>query len=229
MFPGSILRKDIFENRAGQRPGEANLTRHLRFILLLPHRDCGKVLRAYSRRLFAGGFWGAYSFPSALPLGIVSRPFTRAELKELATALRNLTLARDGKIRTGLPVRVSPLGGGVPKETGNALSPEEAPGFTLFGPSLNLELPPEFPPAEIFRFRFSSPVLCAALIPRNLPKQAAPPPPSLSFRAAAVANMILRPLSGGDKSENFEGYSFEWKIGERVWLPAYQGPGKRVG
>jgi hypothetical protein len=198
------------------------LARHLRFILLLPHRDCGKILRSYSRRLFSEGFLGAYSFPGALPLGIVSRPFTRAELKDLAVSLRKFTLSGDGKIRTGPPARVFPV-------KGAASADAEVPGFTLFGPSLDLEIPPEFPPGEIFCFRFSSPVLCAALIPRGVPERAAPPAPALSFRAAAVANMILRPLPEGDNSENFEGYSFEWEIGERVWLPAYKGPDKARG
>jgi hypothetical protein len=35
-----------------------------------------------------------------------------------------------------------------------------------------------------------------------------------SFRAAAVANMILSPLGSGE-----EGYSFTWKTGEPHWLP----------
>jgi hypothetical protein len=63
-----------------------------------------------------------------------------------------------------------------------------------------------------------------------MPERPFPPAPALSFRAAAVANMILRPLPGEDGDENaeipFGGSSFEWKIGERVWLPAYKKPEK---
>lgn len=197
------------------------MARYLRFILLLPHRDRERVLRVYSRSLFADGFWGAYSFPGALPLGIVSRPFTRGELKALAAALRKLTLlgGGDGKIRTGTPARAFPVRGPVAGEA-------ELPGFTLFGPSLDLTLPPELLPPELLRFRFSAPILCAALLPGDRPEKPPPPGPVFSFRAAAVANMILRPLSKGNEPENFEGLSFEWKIGERVWLPAYKGPEK---
>ncbi|MDR2101340.1 MAG: hypothetical protein LBP43_02065 [Treponema sp.] len=197
------------------------MAQYLRFILLLPHRDGGKVLGAYSRRLFAGGFWGAYSFPAALPLGIVSRPFTRGELKTLAAALRELTISQggDGKIRTGTPALAFPV-------RGPAAGKAELPGFTFFGPSLNLTLPPELLPPELLRFRFSSPVLCAALLSGDGPEKPPPPAPAFSFRAAAVANMILRPLPGGDEPGNFEGLSFEWKTGERVWLPAYKKPEK---
>jgi hypothetical protein len=200
------------------------LARHLRFILLLPHRDGGKLLGAYSRRLFAEGFLGAYSFPGALPLGIVSRPLTRGELGALALTLRQLTLSGggDGKIRTGRPERAFPV-------RGPAAGEARLPGLTLFGPSLDLGLPPDLLPREILRFRFSAPVLCAALILRDTPEGSPPPAPAFSFRAAAVANMILRPLPGGEDPGNFEGPSFEWKIGERVWLPAYKGPARAGG
>jgi hypothetical protein len=206
-------------------PGEVNLARHLRFILLLPHRDCGKILRAYSRRLFAEGFLGAYSFPGALPLGIVSRPFTPEELKTLALTLREFTLSDDGKIRAGTPERAFP-------EEGPARGEAELPGLSFFGPSLSLPppvLPPSAFPPELLCFRLSSPVLCAALGSRNMPEGPFPPAPAFSFRAAAVANMILRPLPGGDGDENFGGLSFEWKIGRRVWLPAYKKPGRARG
>jgi hypothetical protein len=42
-----------------------------------------------------------------------------------------------------------------------------------------------------------------------------PPPPQISFRAAAVANMIYRPLKTGD-----DAYSFTWKTGKLHWLPS---------
>jgi len=41
--------------------------------------------------------------------------------------------------------------------------------------------------------------------------------PALSFRAAAVANLAIRPLAGGEA-----GFSFEWKIGPPEWLPGYK-------
>ncbi|MDR2103601.1 MAG: hypothetical protein LBP42_05795 [Treponema sp.] len=196
---------------------------YLRFILFLPHRDCGKLLRNYNRVLFAQGFWGAYSFPGAVPLGVLSRPLARGELKALAFTLRELSGAGGGKIRTGAPAQSFPV-------EGPARGKAELPGFTLFGPSLDLDLPPELLPPELLRFRFSPPVLCAALSPRTLPETAPPPAPEFSFRAAAAANMILSPLPGSfsrnfrepEQEEGFGPYSFVWKIGERVWLPAYK-------
>jgi hypothetical protein len=202
------------------------VAQYLRFILLLPHRDCGKPLRAYNHALFARGFWGAYSFPGAVALGIVKRPLTRGELKALAFTLRELSSAGKGKIRTGPPERSFPV-------EGPARGKAEPPGFSLFGPSLDLDLPPELLPPELLRFRFFPPVLCAALVPRVLPEEPPPPAPEFSFRAAAVANMILGALPGSFSRDfkepggegGFGEYSFMWKIGERVWLPAYK-PGK---
>jgi hypothetical protein len=176
--------------------------RYSRFLVLIPHRDAGRVLREYRRRLFAAGFWGAWSFPGLVPLAPLSRPLPEGELKTLARRFREASLegGRGGWFRFGR-AEALPL-------------PGQAPGgLSLYGPLLDLSLPAAFPRL----------VLAAALVkgdPAALPAAlpAAPPmpePPPLAFRAAAVANMVLRPLPGGDRD-----FSFEWRLGKPVWLPA---------
>jgi hypothetical protein len=145
---------------------------------------------------------GAYSFPIVAPLAVVSRAFTQEELKRLASVLRELSASpeRDGKITVG--------------ESQSLLFPPEALSLRFFG--LGLDLPiPNFPSESVI-YQFPSLLLCAGL-------QSAPEPPSAVqepscfFRAAMVANMVFHPLSSGAA-----GYSFEWKIGAPVWLPAYK-------
>jgi hypothetical protein len=171
-----------------------------RFIVLIPHRDSGKLLRDYKGRLFALGINGAYSFPIAAPLALVSQPFTKEELKSLAQSLRALSAAegRNGRISAG-ELRTLPW----------------LEGLSFFGPGLDLPIP-DFP--QEVSYRFPSLVLCAGLIKTRdqalLPQGTGP---SFFFRAAMVANLILRPLPAGET-----GYSFEWRIGTPVWLPAYK-------
>jgi hypothetical protein len=185
------------------------------FVILIPNRDTEKLLDEYHAALFAKGFCGAYSFPSAAPLAEISSPFIRDELKELAGNIRKLTAAHDGKISGA--------------ETGaNAGFVEYSFGkysfadYLFFGLLLNLpaaeELFPKTAKEKIIRF-FSPPVLCAALVhpgENPLPKEG----PSLSFRAAALANLTIRSLSG--IAGEALAFSFEWEIGPSVWLPVYK-------
>lgn len=185
----------------------------LRLLILIPHRDARLPLRSYSASLFAAGFCGAWSFPWAAPLAILSRPFSAVELKHCAHALRKQSLAGggDGKIKTGPDAR--------------AAFPESVlANATVFGPALDIALPDAaFTPeaAAKIMYRFSPLVLGAALTRSS--ETAAPEAPAISFRAAALANMVYRPLSAaadgalGDSPEG--GYSFEWKIAELRWLP----------
>ncbi|MDR0568496.1 MAG: hypothetical protein LBG87_04755 [Spirochaetaceae bacterium] len=171
-----------------------------RFAVLIPHRDVEALAEGYKKRLFRAGLLGAYSFPVAAPLGIVSRPLTEAELKALACSVRALTCAegRDGKITLGEP-HILPYPDGGPR---------------LFGLRLDLP-PPEFPAGTLLR-EFSAVVLCAGF-QDGTNALAEIPPPAGFFRAAMIANMVIRPLASGAK-----GYSFEWKIGVPVWLPKYR-------
>jgi len=179
----------------------------LRFIILIPHRDAVNHLARYREKLFSLGVYGAHSFPLAAPLARVSRPFTREELKELAAAIRGLTKENDGKFLCGAVSAV-----------------QRAGEISFFGPPLNLgEGETVFSPAQREKIlkSFLPAVLCAAIVGqgnstlnKNILSEEAP---ILSFRVAALANLSLRPLEEGDTA-----YSFEWRMGPRVWLPAHK-------
>ena len=179
--------------------GRDILRASLHFVVLVPHRDAGKILRDYSRGLFRAGVAGAWSFPRVAPLALVSQLFSPGELKTLARELRDLSLTRgrDGKILA----------------VGTGAEPFPSRPLSFFGPVLDLESKdlPALTNAKVLRIpaRF---VLCAGLAPAGLAE--IPPAPSLAFRAAMAANLSVRPLDGGDGD-----YSFEWRIGKPVWLP----------
>jgi hypothetical protein len=184
-----------------------NSTEVFRLLVLVPHRDTVKLLRDYSRRLFGAGFSGAFSFPAAAPLALLSRPGPGEELRGAARTLRQAALAggREGKIQAGaaaaLPFPDIPGAG--------ALS-----GLSLFGPALDLAVPDLSLPGLIYPF--PALVLCTALVEKgDYPRIREPAPlmAACSFRAAAVANMVFRPLG----SQGFSGG--EWKIGRLSWLP----------
>jgi hypothetical protein len=174
------------------------------FTVLVPHRDYARLIRLYRKELFAAGFAGAYSFPVAAPLAMTDRPFTRDELKEIASNLRALSFSnnKDGKIATGKPRIIS------------------CPDISLSLLGLELDIPaPLFP--ENALYTFPSLILTTAVISPTEStilekKEKLPQPPEFSFRAAMVANMIFRPLNQGAKD-----YSFEWKTGEAIWLPKH--------
>ena len=172
-----------------------------RFIILIPHRDALLPLHEYRQRLFSNGFLGAYSFPMAAPIAAVSRPFVRDELKELGSNIRGLTKEKNGKIISDSFGRV--IFGGK---------------YAFFGPVLDLRIEESIFPlsskAKILHV-FESPVLNAALEDpessgKNAEELSIPP-----FRAASLANLIIRPLDYGVPA-----YSSEWRIGPPVWLPA---------
>jgi len=184
-----------------------------RFIILIPGRDTEKLLDGYRAALFTRGFHGAYSFPPAAPLAEVSRPFSRDELKELAGNIRDLTIAHDGKI--------------VSAECGLNAGLEK---LSFFGPRLDLiadlltieELLNKTAKGKIKR-TLNPIVFCAALTDPAVINPQAGKCPNLSFRAAALANMAIRSLSGG--TGEALPYSFEWETGPLVWLPAYKKAG----
>ena len=196
------------------------------YIILIPHRDALNHLEEYRQKLFSRGVPGAHSFPASAPLAGLSRPLSREELRELARNIRNLTKGNDGKI----------------KSAGNAITRAERLSF--FGPALSLSLDDTVFPGscrEKALFVFKPPVLCAAIINQNdniieenlLQNET----PALSFRAAALANLAVRPLSaelcsaelcsGEPGSGESPNYSFEWRIGPPVWLPTGKRSGKK--
>jgi hypothetical protein len=194
------------------------LSKILRFLILVPHRDTVKILRDYCRALFSAGFPGAFSFPVAVPLALLSRPCTGEELKGIARALRHASLAgeRRGKIQGGAAGLVP-----FPDIPGGGL----LAGFSFFGPVLDLPVPELDLPGLIYSF--PAMVLNTALVKEPpLIRGPAPSMGAFSFRAAAAANMVIRPLDGQEPPDG-DPYSLEWKIGRLRWLPAektFDGP-----
>jgi hypothetical protein len=186
----------------------------IRLIILVPHRDALKPFEDYRQRLFSAGVEGAYSFPLAAPLAQVSRPFSRPELKELAGTIRNLTTEGSGKIHGA----------------DEAVSVSRESTLSFYGPALDI------PPIEEILFPLTAkakllhimnpPLLCVALAGSERGEKNSSfekalrsktiKPPTLVFRAAYLANLAIRPLAVGEPA-----FSFEWKIGQPVWLPAY--------
>ena len=185
-----------------------------RFLVLLPHRDSRNLLENYRQKLFAFGFAGAYSFPPAAPLALLSRSLDRNELKQIAREIRKITLTRNGKITAGNSDTVHfPAGG-----------PFENAAF--FGPVLDLQPPESIPGIDNEKTLYVLPkaVLCAAVTdPANssaFSNTACLNPPDLtpfSFRAAIITNLVIRPLENGAAP-----FSFEWRLGPECWLPAYK-------
>jgi len=173
----------------------------LRLLVLVPHRDARLPLRRWSASLFTASLPGAWSFPQAAPLALAGRPLSDDGLKRSARALRAIINDSGGKFTAGPP----------------ALTEISERAF-IFGPELNVNLPGEFYESLDVPVisRFTPPLIGAALQYGPLPG-GLPPPPEISFRAAALANMSFRPLPSN--SGERDSYSFEWKIGPLHWLP----------
>jgi hypothetical protein len=160
--------------------------------------------------LFASGYAGAYAFPVVAPLAQVSKSYKCDELKVLAHELRNMTLLKDGKITSS--------------GTAKALCPKAGmgEGTSFFGPLLDL-LPIENISglnSDKVLFIFPRPILCAAILSNEKNEPLSNEKllfPKVSFRAAMIANLTLRPLGGGVAP-----YSYEWRLGPSSWLPAYK-------
>ena len=167
-----------------------------RLIILIPHRDSLKAFADYRQKLFFSGFLGAYSFPLCAPLAEVSRPFSQDELKKLARNLREMR--ENGKIHSTKAAIV------------------DWPGkFSFFGPLLDIPADESVFPRETREKVlncFLPPVLNVALLEGEITQNSIDAP-ALSFRAAFLANLFVRPL---DET----GLSFEWRMSEPVWLPA---------
>jgi hypothetical protein len=158
-------------------------------------------LEDYRRKLFEAGFMGAYSFPAAAPLALLSRPLSKEDLKKIAREIRGVTLSKDGKITaTG---------------TGLVRCPENTPfEGALCGPLLDIS-------AESLSglnnektlYIFPKIILCAAIVSNEqIPAEF----PELSFRAAMVSNLAISPLKSGVAP-----YSLRWRLGQGCWLPAH--------
>lgn len=183
------------------------------FLAFAPHRDCGKGVEIVKRSLFSRGFYGAFSFPTASPLAVLARALTKDELKRIAAQLRENTFAdgKKGRITAG--------------EWGTT-----ALGGIFFG-GQGLDVPVErlfqagaALPCGVVVEAAAVPLLVEAIMRGDTPgdnalwevaEKRARPAMQLapfSFTAGYVANLVLRPLCS-------DGYSFEWRIGEPVWMP----------
>jgi len=182
------------------KSNEKNVNKTMRFIILVPHRDALKPYDEYRQRLFAAGLYGAFSFPLSAPLSEVSRPFSHEELKELAQNIRARILR-------------NPAGNADGKITGNGnCQTVKASQLSFFGPSLDLPVDGGLFPGSVedkLLGIFNPTLLCTALAEKNPDNVETP---AISFRAAYVANLAIRQLA-------IAAYSFEWKMGEPVWLP----------
>ena len=165
------------------------------FLVLVPHRDVRLVLRNYSVSLFRAGVSGAFCFPWSAPLAAVSRALDDAELKNCARVLRK---ALGSKISASQP-RTCAFG-------------NEA----LFGPRIEINSLPDVLKDAAGKVTeiFPQPVIGACLLSASETESAIlPPPPELSFSAAAVSNLYLRRTDEGGA------LNVRWKIGKLCWLP----------
>jgi len=184
----------------------------LQLLALVPHRDVRRVLRNWSASLFSAGLCGAWSFPWVMPIAALNRPLSGAELKDRALMLRRASDLSGGKFVTGPPAiaalydNVSVFGPALHIELENSFFAFEDDASTMVDASTTVDV--------VIR-RVSPLVIGAALCHAGSPPDA--DPPSLSFRAAALANMTFRPLPLNSGAE--DNLSFEWEIGKLYWLP----------
>ena len=191
----------------------------LRLLVLVPHPEIRHKMRLWSDELFKAGLAGAWSFPHVAPLAVLSDFLSPLKLKQCAALLRSHQ-SDDGKIKCG-PPRFSAL---PPVNTGDNSPGGAHSNIMIYGPELDMDIPCTAL-SEVCGTAprwFSLPVLGAALATEadgGVLGEAASriQPPALAFRAAALANMIFKPLPG---VHNGGAYSYAWKIGSLHWLPS---------
>ena len=176
------------------------------FLVLVPHRDTRLVLHKYSKTLLKTGFTGAYRFPWVAPLAALSHPLNPQELKNIACVFRKSAI--NGKfIAEETETIPFPLG--------------EKDGF-LYGPRLDLSLPPDFSKNKISHF-YTKTVIGACFLQDEKTRDAPPCPPKLTFSAAAVANMVWQPVSISAEDTKSVAFGYKWRIGKLFWLPKKTG------
>ena len=214
---------------------ETHRKRTQTLLVLVPHRDVRQEMRKYSESLFMAGFAGAYLFPWAAPLAVLSRPLNADELKHCARAVREASLsAGDGRINAA-EIDITAFPGCRNGESRSALLGLRLDPF-LTGDVIGKKLleGSHTEGAEVRSSRrrikklemmfFSPLIIGACLLPSaEFDKAALPPAPQLSFRAAAAANMIWRPMEAvvplqGAGGADSGGFGCKWKIGKPCWL-----------
>jgi len=165
------------------------------FLVLVPHRDMRLILRNYSASLFRAGFSGAFCFPWIAPLAALSRALDDAELKNCSRVLREI------------------FGNKIYAAGAGTCAFEDV---SIFGPRIEINGLPDALTNMAGKVTeiFPQPVIGACLLPASDAENAAlPPPPELSFRAAAAANLYWQRTDEGGA------LSVKWKIGNLRWLP----------
>jgi hypothetical protein len=148
------------------------------------------------RKLFAAGFMGAYSFPAAAPLALLSASFSREELRQTAHEIRKISLKNKGKITAaGIDQAVC------------------SENMAFCGPLLDIPQALSTLSNKKTLCTFPKAVLCAAIGSKD-EQITLPELPTFSFSAAMVANLVIRPLKNGVSP-----YSLEWRLGPGCWLP----------
>ncbi|GHV22041.1 hypothetical protein FACS189494_08280 [Spirochaetia bacterium] len=181
----------------------------MRLIVLIPHRDSLIEYKKYCRALFSAGVQAALSFPVVAPIAIVSRAWKPQELKNAAAQIR---AANTAKWTTGDFAEIA-------APICNSFTPPQ--GFSFSGVALN-DVNINLDNDSVI-FKFKKLLLCAAVQMEEKPttNSSLITPPVVTFRAAAVANMIVHQI---DKADNIGMSckiedSFEWKTGRLFWLP----------
>jgi len=171
------------------------------FLVLVPHRDTRLVLRNYSETLLKTGLEGAYAVPWVAPLAALSRTLNSIELRKIAHTIKKTAVK--GKFRTEgaytLPFSI------------------EEKNKRLFGLRLNIKLPQEL--LNGAGVVLSPVVIGSCLLSGEESETALPCPPELSFSAAAIANMIWRPVKLTAKNAQKHAFGYKWKMGKLLWLP----------
>jgi len=191
-----------------------------KYLVLVPHRDVRVTLQKYSENLIKNGLKGVYKFPLIAPLAELSQSLTDEELKNTACLLRenigvNIIYTKETNM---VPFSENP-GTSVTEGEAWSLRP-----LALFGPRLELEIPPDLFCDNLKIKRLFSPLTIGTfLIPDSgkdnqhliamNQKFDEPLQEKLKFRAAAIANMYWRSMQIDGE------ISYKWKIGKLCWLP----------
>jgi hypothetical protein len=182
------------------------------FAVLVPHSNVVFVIEKFRQQLFALGLDGAFSFPAAAPLALLSRPLLGTELRTAAAELRKLLGER--KIVLSVPPETTLP---EPPAVSLCIASPQTDRLSFFGPCLDMPFPAL--PESAVLVRWEKPVLAPAILGRDteLVRSLAdklPSPPELSFRAAALANLAVYPAGNGEA-----GYSYTWELDRLYWLP----------
>ena len=176
------------------------------YLVLVPHRDTRVLLKKYSDSLLKAGLKDIYLFPLAAPMAELEMPLNKDELKLVAKSLR--LAAGKNKIF-------------IEEMAFTELT--ESKGMMFFGPRLGIEIPNDFfNNIKKILSPINPSVIGMYMKPKKLQSGGSNPVQEnfsvqLSFRAAAVANMIWKPIR-----KNEETY-YKWKIGKLYWLPKWTG------